>query len=219
MRIAVELPKFRGQFNRSSRQILNRLSGFAVLILTQGHWRNRARINMDQARALNHAHSHGLGKFFSRAERGKFGAHLRHLPVFGGDFAESIQDFGSQSGTAVPFGHFDIRPQPLGVQQRCGHDAGGDWHARIGDYEGSTKRSIRGLSERCALQRLLLAARISPHLQKLQVVAFLPWTEFVGIHGCLSSTGCTGFFRAVESSHYCTDRVGAAPRHTPTAKY
>ena len=90
MRIAVELPELRGQFNRAGRQILNRLSGFAVLILTQGHWRNRARINMDQARALNHFHVLCLGKFLAGAKRCQLHADVWNLPVFGGDLTQPV---------------------------------------------------------------------------------------------------------------------------------
>ena len=90
MRIAVELPKFRGQFNRASRQILNRLSGFAILILTQGHRRNRARINMNQTRALNHFHALCLGKFLAGAKWCQLHAEVRNLPVFGGDLTQPV---------------------------------------------------------------------------------------------------------------------------------
>ena len=90
MRIAVELPELRGQLNRAGRQILNRLSGFAVLILTQRNRRNRARINMNQTRALNHFHALRLGKFLAGAKRCQLHADVRNLRVFGGDLTQPV---------------------------------------------------------------------------------------------------------------------------------
>ena len=90
MRITVELPKFRGQLNRAGRQILNRLSGFAVLILTQRNRRNRARINMDQTRALNHFHALRLGKFLAGAKWCQLHSDVRNLPIFGGDLTQPV---------------------------------------------------------------------------------------------------------------------------------